>query len=62
MRKIQKETLETVLEEFQGYECLKDSIQELVDPEMGLISAQVINLMSLPVFGVIVLAALRAPF
>lgn len=38
MRKIQKETLETVLEEFQGYECLKDSIQELVDPEMGLIS------------------------
>ena len=38
MSKIQKETLQAILNEFQGYPQLETSIDELVDPKMGLIS------------------------
>ena len=38
MLEIQKETLQAVLEEFHGYPQLAESIDELVEPKMGLIS------------------------
>lgn len=38
MAKIQKETLYKVLEEFQGCPGLKGSIDELIDPQMGIIT------------------------
>jgi hypothetical protein len=38
MTKIRKETLQAILDEFQGYPSLEGSIDELVDPKMGLIS------------------------
>ena len=38
MGKIQKETLLSVLREWDGYPCLAESIDELVNPQMGLIS------------------------
>ena len=38
MSKIRKETLQAILDEFQGYSALEESIDELIDPQMGLIS------------------------
>ena len=38
MSKIRKETLQAILDEFQGYPGLEESIDELIDPQMGLIS------------------------
>ena len=35
---IRKETLQAILDEFQGYPGLEESIDELIDPQMGLIS------------------------
>lgn len=38
MPNIRRETLQAILDEFHGYTGLESSLDELIDPQMGLIS------------------------